>query len=147
MNCPICNKEVGAYYESSHKEPFAHTDPFIGMAIYGPYSSEKHILCQNDEFVHFVFAGRVEETSRLVKLGVKNSITEQEMMADMEEDIDDSIYDDLDDWEFEHVDDEEDDFEECPDCDGHDACRDFGCAFKHNLGHMVNENELDDLPF
>lgn len=33
--------------------------------------------------------------------------------------------------------DDEDDFQECADCDGHDACRDFGCAFKLGLGRKV----------
>lgn len=42
-------------------------------------------------------------------------------------------------WDISEPDffDEEDDFQECDDCDGHDACRDFGCAFKHGLGHLV----------
>lgn len=33
--------------------------------------------------------------------------------------------------------DDEDGFQPCADCDGHDACRDFGCAIKLGLGHMV----------
>jgi len=40
--------------------------------------------------------------------------------------------------------DDEDDFVECDKCDGHDACRDFGCAFKLGLGHMVqNQNPIE----
>jgi hypothetical protein len=35
--------------------------------------------------------------------------------------------------------DDEDDFQECSGCDGHDACRDFGCAIKAGLGHLVNK--------
>ena len=31
----------------------------------------------------------------------------------------------------------EDYFEECYDCDGHDACRDHGCAFENGCGHLV----------
>lgn len=42
-------------------------------------------------------------------------------------------------------DDEGPHFEPCSRCDGHDACRDFGCAFKHWLGNMVDTG--DDLPF
>jgi hypothetical protein len=38
------------------------------------------------------------------------------------------------------LDDEDDDgFIPCADCDGHDACRDFGCAIKLGLGHMVRQ--------
>ena len=39
-------------------------------------------------------------------------------------------------------DDFEDDFEQCSSCDGHDACRDFGCAHKLGLGEMVQSNDL-----
>jgi len=28
----------------------------------------------------------------------------------------------------------------CDGCDGHDACRDFGCAFKLGLGNMVKDS-------
>lgn len=34
---------------------------------------------------------------------------------------------------------DEDNFQPCEQCDGHDACRDFGCAFKLGLGHMVQQ--------
>lgn len=30
-------------------------------------------------------------------------------------------------------------FNRCSDCDGHDACEDFGCAIKQGLGHMVQQ--------
>lgn len=30
-----------------------------------------------------------------------------------------------------------DDFQPCSECDGHDACRDFGCAVELGLGHMI----------
>ncbi len=36
-------------------------------------------------------------------------------------------------------DDEEDDFIPCSRCDGHPACEDFGCAFEHGLGHIVQQ--------
>lgn len=36
---------------------------------------------------------------------------------------------------------DEDDFQPCDKCDGHDACADFGCAFELGLGHLVkNQN-------
>lgn len=35
--------------------------------------------------------------------------------------------------------DDEDDFQECSECDGHDACHDFGCAIKAGLGHMLQK--------
>jgi len=31
----------------------------------------------------------------------------------------------------------EDNFQPCSECDGHDACSDFGCAIKAGLGHML----------
>ncbi len=36
-------------------------------------------------------------------------------------------------------DDEEDDFKFCSECDGHDACSDFGCAIKSGLEHLVKK--------
>jgi hypothetical protein len=33
---------------------------------------------------------------------------------------------------------DEEDFEPCDECDGHDACEDFGCAIKAGLGHLLN---------
>ena len=35
----------------------------------------------------------------------------------------------------------EDDFQECSECDGHDACRNFGCAIMLGLGHMVKKKD------
>lgn len=46
-------------------------------------------------------------------------------------------------WQ-EEFDDDDNEFQRCSKCDGHDACEDFGCAFKAGLGHLV---ENDDLPF
>jgi hypothetical protein len=37
--------------------------------------------------------------------------------------------------------DDEDDFQRCSNCDGHDACADFGCAIKLGLGHLVQRGE------
>ena len=37
--------------------------------------------------------------------------------------------------------DDEDDFQRCSSCDGHDACADFGCAIKSGLGHLVQRGE------
>jgi hypothetical protein len=34
---------------------------------------------------------------------------------------------------------DEDEFQHCSECDGHDACADFGCAIKAGLGHLVNK--------
>ncbi len=33
--------------------------------------------------------------------------------------------------------DEDEHFDRCEDCDGHDACLDFGCAFENGCGHLV----------
>ena len=66
-HCPICKKEIDNYFESSHREPFIHHSPFHGLIIYGPYSAEKEVICQNEDYLHFVF---VDGEHRLVKLGV-----------------------------------------------------------------------------
>lgn len=34
---------------------------------------------------------------------------------------------------------DEDDFKRCDECDGHDACEDFGCAIKAGLGHLLQK--------
>ncbi len=31
-------------------------------------------------------------------------------------------------------------FEECSQCDGHDACRDYGCTFENGCGHLVKRD-------
>lgn len=66
MECPICKKQVESYYESSVREPFSHYHPLIGLEIYGAFSTEKVILCQNEDYLHFQFVGGED---RLVKLG------------------------------------------------------------------------------
>jgi len=35
--------------------------------------------------------------------------------------------------------DDEDDFDRCSECDGHDACADFGCAIKSGLGNLLQK--------
>jgi hypothetical protein len=40
-------------------------------------------------------------------------------------------------------DDDQDNFQQCSSCDGHDACRDFGCAFRLGLGDMVERDDLE----
>jgi len=42
---------------------------------------------------------------------------------------------------------DEDEFIPCSRCDGHDACADFGCAFEHGLGHMVQQEPGSDGVF
>lgn len=44
---------------------------------------------------------------------------------------------DCEEWDDDFWDDDEDDFTPCCECDGHDACRDFGCAIEAGLGHLV----------
>lgn len=56
-------------------------------------------------------------------------------------------FDDEDEYETDdnfYYDDDEDDFEPCSRCDWHDACRDFGCAYGHGLGHLVHREPGDD---
>lgn len=43
----------------------------------------------------------------------------------------------------EDLEDDENDFERCSECDGHDACEDFGCAIKAGLGHLLHKNHFD----
>jgi len=40
-------------------------------------------------------------------------------------------------------DEEDDGFQPCSECDGHEACRDFGCAIKLGLGNMVRRGWAD----
>lgn len=35
--------------------------------------------------------------------------------------------------------DDDDEFQPCNDCDGHDACADFGCAIKSGLGNLLQK--------
>jgi len=42
---------------------------------------------------------------------------------------------------------DEDEFIPCSRCDGHDACADYGCAFEHGLGHMVQQEPGSDGVF
>lgn len=44
--------------------------------------------------------------------------------------------------DFDNDDFDNDDFEPCSQCDGHDACVDFGCAFKLGLGHLVKDDKF-----
>lgn len=41
-----------------------------------------------------------------------------------------------------HWDEDEDDFEECDECDGHDACRDFGCEEKLKAALAVSDRGI-----
>ena len=36
-------------------------------------------------------------------------------------------------------------FEGCSNCDGHDACADYGCAYENGCGHLVNK-EIGGFP-
>jgi hypothetical protein len=73
----------------------------LGIAIWGPYDGDKTVICQTEEYVHFLFSGE----NRLVKLG-----------CDIEEEYpwlgaEDEYFDDDDISEpisFDHDDDEED---------------------------------------
>lgn len=64
--CPVCGQKIDCFCESSVKQPFAHYNPMVGMMIYGPYSSEKDVKCQSDEYIHFQFT---DGENRLVRLG------------------------------------------------------------------------------
>ena len=64
--CPVCGAKTDVNFESSVEQPFAHYNPMVGMLIYGPYSLQKEVKCQTDEFIHFEFA---DGENRLVKLG------------------------------------------------------------------------------
>lgn len=137
-NCPICGKEVGVYHELTFKEPYTHNNPFDGMHIYGTYSSPKETLCNENNFLHFAFydtEGNLTD-HRLVQLGVENPTTKSPTDEFYEMSNEQNWQDDFDEDDSE--------FQRCSKCDGHDACEDFGCAFKSGLGHLV---ENDDLPF
>ncbi len=137
-NCPICGKEVGTYHEVTFKEPFIHNNPFDGIHIYGAYSAPKETICFENNFLHFAFYDANENLvdHRLIQLGVENPTTKSPSEEYNEMCNEQNFAED-----FEG---EETEFERCSKCDGHDACEDFGCAFKLGVGHMVND---DDLPF
>ena len=137
-NCPVCGKEVGAYHELTFKEPFIHNNPFDGIHIYGAYSSPKEIICHENNFLHFAFYDADEKLvdHRLIQLGVENPTTKTPSEEYMEMSNEQNFAEDFDN--------EEPEFERCSKCDGHDACEDFGCAFKLGIGNMV---QRDDLPF
>lgn len=137
-NCPKCGKEVGIYHELTFKEPFIHNNPFDGMHIYGAYSSFKETICYENNFLHFAFydaEGNLTD-HRLVQLGVENPTTKSPTDEFYEMSNEQNWQDDIDENETE--------FQRCSKCDGHDACEDFGCAFKLGVGNLVND---DDLPF
>jgi len=68
--CPLCQKKVHSFAQSSFKEAWVHNQPYIGMLIYGPYSAEKTTLCISEKFLHFKFDN--DNTHRLVELGAEN---------------------------------------------------------------------------
>lgn len=92
-HCPICQHPVTSYYETESKQPFIHTVALIGLDIWGSLQVEKSIVCQNDQYVHFVF--HYDNEHRLVKMGVEGS--EAHYYQQEPEDDDDFFYDDDDD--------------------------------------------------
>ena len=136
--CPICGGEVGAYHELTFKEPYTHNIPYDGLMIYGAYSVPKETICFENNFLHFAFwdaEGNLTD-HRLVQLGVENPTTKSPSDEYNEACNEQNWQDEFEDGEYE--------FERCSKCDGHDACEDFGCAFKLGVGNLVND---DDLPF
>ncbi len=63
--CPLCGAKVAVAYQSDSPEPFTSHSPYAGLIMWGPYSAEKQVLCQNERFVHFVFG---DGEHRLVRL-------------------------------------------------------------------------------
>lgn len=103
--CPICGKEVEAYYEVTFKEPFIHNNPFEGLLIYGAYSSPKETVCHDGNFLHFAFYNAQGELTdhRLVQLGVEHPTTQVPELCplDMEQEDEDE------ETEYGYIDDEE----------------------------------------
>lgn len=99
--CPVCGHKIDTYYESEHKEPYVHHNPFIGMMIYSAYSSDKKTICQTADFLHFAFS---EGEHRLVKLGCEvNSMSDENESATLEPEpfnVPDSFGDPNDDLPF-----------------------------------------------
>lgn len=96
--CPVCNQKVDSYIETDVDTPFTHWNPMLGIDIWGPYSSEKPVVCETNEYVHFTFAGQ----DRLVKLGCEMPDEDWDLEDDDDECPDDDVYDEHDEEEFPH---------------------------------------------
>ena len=70
-HCPICKKKIDSYFKRECEEPFTHYNPMIGLTIYGPYSADKEVICNEDGYLHFMFG---DGDHRLVELGVSEVI-------------------------------------------------------------------------
>lgn len=62
--CPVCGENIDRFYATSAKEPFAHTDPLIGLLVWGAYSIHKETICATSEYVHF----KIGDETRLVAI-------------------------------------------------------------------------------
>lgn len=83
MNCPICNKAVSAYYESPYPA-WLHANPLEGLMIYGPASADKQTVCENKNYLHFIFADLQE---RLVRVNYADAKSPSELMQQTEIDF------------------------------------------------------------
>jgi len=83
MNCPICNKPVANYYESPFKA-WQHINAFDGLMIYGPASADKQTVCENENYLHFIFADMQE---RLVRINYSNAKSPSELITQTETDF------------------------------------------------------------
>ncbi len=63
--CPICGNPIQSYYETEATKPYTHTNPFLGIEIWGTLHDGKQTICCNDQYVHFVFPYDNEHLARL----------------------------------------------------------------------------------
>lgn len=133
LHCPTCGKKVDDNYQVPETEPFTATNPMLGLQVWGPYSSEKTILCQGRTWVHFKF--EADGNERLVQLGVP--LTEP-FGPDgyIEEEEDDVLFSSCpncyDSWGIEEI-----SFQQCDSC---------GYPHHHDDDDYWTEGD-DDLPF
>jgi hypothetical protein len=84
--CPICGNPIQSYYETDATKPYTHTNPFLGIEIWGTLHDGKQTICCNDQYVHFVFPYNNEH--RLVKMGVEETEVQTYIGHELEEEDD-----------------------------------------------------------
>lgn len=138
--CPDCDSEE-EYQEWFNYEPVKEPEDPAQLKLF----PEGGWITNEEAKLRDQFYAQIEE-------GVKERIKKdgQEMLRNLDENMEkhtrsvientpinlgDGILSQIEDSDI-----DDDDFDPCSDCDGHDACRDFGCAFKAGLGHLVKND-------
>lgn len=131
--CPNCGQLVAEAFTTSAQEPFIHTDPLIGIMLWGAYSAPRTIHCQGPDYIHFtlgkdigrlVFLCREDDPSLIYEA---ERIYEADAACMFEDFYDEEEEESL--WAIRQDDEEKDAYEE------------FFAAVP------VSQEDIDDLPF